>query len=212
MGIFNLYKTLEEVDSLVNGKIQVIRTMEGVRILVGGVSQSGWLVKKIWKTVLAKINKGGFVPRRVLILGLGGGSVAEVVCDFWNEAEIVGLDKDPKMITLGKKYLNLSKIKNLEILIDDAWEFLSKKGNGQFDLILVDLYKGGKIPVKFRSIKFMQGVYRKLAPGGIAAFNHLYSSIEKKDAEVFDQRVGKVFPVVVTVQPEANVIFLGYRS
>ena len=37
--------------------------------------------------------------------------------------------------------LNLSKIKNLEILIDDAWEFLSKKGNGQFDLILVDLYK-----------------------------------------------------------------------
>ena len=212
MGIFNLYKTLEEVDSLVNGKIQVIRTMEGVRILVGGVSQSGWLVRKIWKTALAKIKREGATPKKVLILGLGGGSVAEVVCDFWNEAEIVGLDKDPKMITLGKKYLNLSKIKNLEILIDDAWEFLSKKGNGQFDLILVDLYKGGKIPVKFRSIKFMQGVYRKLAPGGIAAFNHLYSSIEKEDAEVFGQRVGKVFPVVVTVQPEANIIFLGYRS
>ena len=66
--------------------------------------------------------------------------------------------------------------------------------------------------MKFRSTKFMQGVYRKLAPGGIAAFNHLYSSIEKKDAEVFGQRVGKVFPVVVTVQPEANIIFLGYRS
>src|SRR3990167_10338428 len=104
MGIFNLYKTLEEVDSFVNGKIQVIRTMEGVRILVGEVSQSGWLVRKIWKTALAKIKREGATPKKVLILGLGGGSVAEVVCDFWNEAEIVGLDKDPKMITLGKKY------------------------------------------------------------------------------------------------------------
>ncbi len=212
MGIFNLYKILEELSSPINGKIQVVKTFEGVRILVGGVSQSGWLVKKIWKTVLAKINKEGFVSKRVLILGLGGGSVAQVVQGFWNDAKIVGLDKDPKMVELGKKYLELSKIRNLEILIDDAGEFLSKERKGKFDLILVDLYKGGKIPVRFRGVKFMKNVYRKLAPGGIAAFNHLYSLIEKKDAKVFGQRVGKVFPVVVTVQPEANVVYIGYKG
>lgn len=211
MGIFRLFTKLEEMESSVNGKIQVVKTFEGVRILVGGVSQSGWLVKKIWKTVLSKINKDGLVPRRVFILGLGGGSAAEVIGEFWPEASILGIDKDEKMVELGRKYLSLGKVKRLKVVIGDAQEFISKKG-GQFDLILVDLYIGGKIPVRFRGIKFMQDVYDRLKPGGIAAFNHLYSQLEKKDAEVFGQRLRRVFPVVISVQPEVNIVFIGYRG
>lgn len=211
MGIFRLFTKLEEMESSVNGKIQVVKTFEGVRILVGGVSQSGWLVKKIWKTVLSKINKDGFVPKSVLILGLGGGSAAEVVGQFWTDAKIIGIDKDERMVELGKKYLELGKVKNLKVVIMDAEEFISKS-NGLFDLILVDLYKGGKIPVRFRGIKFMLDVYDRLAPGGVAAFNHLYSQLEKKDAEVFGRRLGRVFPVIVSVQPEANIIYIGYKE
>ena len=53
--MFKLFSIVEEKESPINGKIQIVRDLQGARIIVGGVSQSGWLVKSIWNKALKKV-------------------------------------------------------------------------------------------------------------------------------------------------------------
>lgn len=205
--LFGLLKTLEEVESPHNGKIQVVQTFEGVRILVGGISQSGWLVKKVWDEALKKIKKIKPEAKKILILGLGGGSIAELTERYWPDSKKTGVDIDEIMVDIGKKYLKLKTVNNLQIEIADAktWVSVSKS---KFELILIDLYKGQEIPHAFRTIGFMKKVRQLLNQDGIVAFNHLYSYKEKKDANIFQTTLHKVFSAMTTVTPEANIIFI----
>ncbi len=209
--IFSFLKILETVESPINGKIQVVETLEGRRLLVGGISQSGWLVAKVWKTALSKIKEERPDISNVLILGLGGGSAARLVQSNFPQAQITGVDIDKSMVELGKKYLHLGEIDNLRIIISDARRWV-KGAKNKFDLILVDLYIGGKIPKTFTAKKFIRSVTGLLKTGGVVAFNHLYSNIEKKDALKFEKNLRKVFPVLTTVTPEANIIFIAFKE
>lgn len=217
--MISLLKILETVDSPINGKIQVVETLEGRRLLVGGISQSGWLVARVWKTALSKVKKDRQEVSKVLILGLGGGSAAELVQNYWSQAQITGVEIDKNMVNLGKKYLQLGlpagrqgELGKLKVIIDDAEKWVKRGLGNRFDLILVDLYVGGKIPEAFTAKKFMSDVFRLLKSGGVAAFNHLYSNIEKEDATKFEKSLKKVFPVLTTVTPEANIIFIAYKE
>lgn len=206
-----LYKILEEVDSAYNSKIQVVRTLEGVRILSGGVSQSGWLLRKIWQAALKRIKKDKPRVDRVLILGLGGGSVACLLDEMWPASRKVAVDIDPLMVELGRKYLSLGQVKNLKIKLVDAAGWVSQQRNRKkFDLVLVDLYKGDKIPAEFLKKDFVKRVYKLLAPNGVAAFNHFYAGKDYAAARKAEKVIRSVFPALTTVTPEANIIFIAW--
>jgi len=208
--MWKLVNVVEERNNKYNGKIEVVKGIEGTRIIVGGLSQSGWLVKRVWKDALKKIKK--LMPEidNVLILGLGGGSIAELLQEYWPTSRKVGLDIDQDMVELGKKHLKLSEVQNLEVVIADTTKWISKNKE-KFDLILVDLYRGGDIPEEFKKNDFIKKVQKNLKPGSIAAFNHLYSYVEKKDAEEFRAKLGEIFPAMTTVTPEANIIFICHK-
>ncbi len=205
--MWKLVNVIEEADSDFNGKIQVLKSIEGTRILVGGISQSGWLVKKVWQSALEKIKKLKPDLQNVLILGLGGGSVAELVCKYWFGSEITGVDIDKKMVEMGRKHLKLDTVPNLKIVVADANSWVGKCKE-KYDLVLVDMYKGVSIPPEFTTVTFMEKVKRLLNRDGIAAFNHLYSPIEKKDADEFGDRIRKVYSATISVTPEANIIYI----
>lgn len=212
--MFKLFSIVEEKESPVSGKIQIVRDLQGARIIVGGVSQSGWLVKSIWNRALKRIKNQELEIKKVLILGLGGGSAAELVQKYWPDAKTTGVDIDPLMVEMGKKHLQLARL-NINVVIADAWEWVetakSKKG-AKYDLVLVDLFKGSKIPEKFYREKFIRALQKILAPGGVAAFNHLYSFIEKETALKLQKKLRNIFITVNTVLPEANIIFLCFSK
>lgn len=200
-------QVLEKVESPHNGEIQVVRTLEGVRIIVGGISQSGWLVRQVWQPAAAKIKKMLPDAGRILILGLGGGSVAQLAEHYWPDSKKTGVDIDPIMVQLGRKYLGLGEVRNLEFEEADAFSWV-KASKKKFDLVLVDLYRGDAIPAKFRTVGFFSSVAKLVASGGVAAFNHLYSPGERKMAAEFGKRLHKVFSGIVTIAPEANIIYI----
>lgn len=209
--MFKLFSILEEVESPYNGKIQVVKTLEGTRILVGGISQSGWLVRNIWDRALKKIRDTFPAVQDILILGLGGGSLAELIQKYWPQAKVIGVDIDPLIVNLGKKYLNLAKVKNLEFIEEDAGKWVAKQKK-KFDLVLVDIYKGEKIPKQFKEEKFIVQVGKLLKPKGVSAFNHLYSYNDKKDAHLLGEKLRKFFPAIVSICPEANIIFVCFKE
>ncbi len=213
-------QVLEEVESAINGKITVVRSLAfGTYIQVGGLTQSGGIMHQVWGKPLKKISNFQFPISNVLILGLAGGTVVKFVKKYWPDADITGVDIDSKMVELGRKYLGLDDYK-VKVVINDAEKFLSTshkpstraQAEGlqsiKFDLILVDLYVGDKFPQKFESIKFIHLVRNALTTEGIAIFNRLYYGEKRPRAVRFGNKLAKVFKKVDIVFPEANVMFI----
>jgi hypothetical protein len=201
-------RVLEEVDSPINGKITVLRDLAwGTYIKGGGLTQSGGIVRKVWNFALESV--GGNQFRKVLVIGLGGGSVAMLASKFWPEAEITGVDLDPLMVGLGKKYLGLDE-KKVKIVIGDGAEVVKEKvaAGEKFDLVCVDTYVGDEFPKKFESVEFLEGVKNLLFEGGAAVFNRLYYGEKRPEAEKFEKRLERIFGSVERVYPEANVMFV----
>lgn len=196
---------MEEIDSPINGRIKVVKSLGlGTYIQVDNLTQSGGVVYEVWRTVLKKISHQPLTVNHCLILGLGGGSAAKLVKKFWPEAEITGIDIDTVMVELGKKYLGLSQI---NVVIGDAKKFVTNCKE-KYDLVLVDTYLGDKFPKKFESDEFLKSVRRLLFNGGIAVFNRLYFGEKRPEAVKFGKRLEKVFEKVKYVYPEANIMFV----
>ncbi|MBI4153470.1 hypothetical protein HY503_00510 [Candidatus Woesebacteria bacterium] len=198
-------KVLEEVDSPINGKIRVVRALGlGTYIQVENLTQSGGLIENIWGKTLKKVRSKKGQLTSCLILGLGGGSTAMLVKKFWPNAKITGVDIDPFIVELGRKYLGLT---GLQVVISDAGDFI-KMGVGKYDLILVDTYIGYEFPKKFEEMGFLTTVKRSLALAGIAVFNRLYFAEKRPEAMKFGAKLESIFSKVDYVFPEANVMFV----
>ena len=106
-----------------------------------------------------------------LILGFGAGSVASILCEEYGKAvHLTGVEKDPVVIELARKYFHLEKYKNLSLHLEDAGAFVARCDQ-QFDLIVVDVFVGVEVPPQFKQEKFLSGLGRLLAPQGICFFN-----------------------------------------
>lgn len=215
-------KVLEKVESPINGEIQVVRSFGlGTYIQVEGLTQSGGVVGGVWKTTLKKLKNEKVNMTKCLILGLGAGSAAGLVRKYWPRAKITGVEIDPAMVELGKKYLGLEEV-NVKVVIQDALEFLTNyqlQITNDFDLILVDLYIGRNVPEKFTTEAFIQLVKsflsesrdspsRGLSDEGRAVFNRLYYDEKRKEAEKFHRKLIHAFRKVRPIYPEANVMFI----
>jgi spermidine synthase len=201
-------KVLEEVESPINGKLTVVRDLAwGTYIKGGGLTQSGGVAEKIWRTALQKLQTSKTPNiQKVLILGLGGGGIAKIVRKNWPEAKIVGVDVDPIIVELGKKYLGLDKL-CVEIIIQDAFVFLTNHQSpitNHYDLVCIDMYVGDKVPEKFETEAFL----KLMTDNGICVFNRLYYGEKRKEAEEFHRKLIHIFKKVRPVYPEANVMYV----
>lgn len=151
-------------NSKFNGQVKLKKFLGRYSVWVNGFEQSGSnYVEKIWKNGLEKVN---FFPKNILILGLGCGTLVKLISKKWPEARISGVEIDPVMIDLGKKYFGLDKYKNLKIILSDVKKFLTKP-QPKFDLVFVDFYKGN-IPEK-QKINYP----KILNKNGVILINHL---------------------------------------
>lgn len=128
-------------------------------------------------------------PKRILMLGLGGGSISGYLGRFMPEAAITTVEIDPGVITAAKTYFGLRETERMRYRAGDGRVFLNRS-NELYDLILLDAYRGGYVPFHLLTREFYTLVKQRLAPGGAAAFNvhdgsKLYASTVKTLGDVF---------------------------
>lgn len=201
-------KTLEERHSPINGKLSVKKDLAwGTYIKTSEITQSGGIAKKVWNSSLRKIRKSGI--KKCLILGLGGGGMVGIIKKYWPQTKITGVEIDPIMVDLGKKYLGLKEAE-VRIVIEDAMKFVKRqiKKKGKYDLILVDMYLGDTIPEKFTTPTFYNMTKKLLGKNGTIVFNRLYYDEKRKLADRTYQDLKKIFSRVMAVFPEANIMFI----
>ena len=128
-------------------------------------------------------------PRKILMLGLGGGSISTYLGRFMPEAAITTVEIDPGVITAAKTYFGLRETERMRYHAGDGRVFLNRNSE-LYDLILLDAYRGGYVPFQLLTREFYTLVKQRLTSGGAAAFNvhggsKLYASTVKTLGEVF---------------------------
>jgi len=197
-----LPKTVYQTKSKINGEIVVKEHLSQYTLQVQNLTQSGGIIKNIWQKPLKKI----FKANQVLILGLGGGTVVQLIKERFPEAKITSLEIDQEIIKIGKKYFGLGKVKGLEIINEDAIKWIKNYQENKFDLILVDMYVGGRFPQKAMENEFLQKLKKILTPQGKIVLNWLKN---KSEGRLFE-KLEKSFAQIEEVNTPTNLFFFCY--
>jgi spermidine synthase len=109
-------------------------------------------------------------PRRILMIGLGGGTVSAYIGRFMREAHIDTVEIDPGVIATAKRYFGIRETSRIRYLDGDGRVFLNRNRE-PYDLIIIDAYHGGYVPFHLLTKEFYALVKDRLKPNGAAAFN-----------------------------------------
>jgi len=77
--------------------------------------------------------------RSVLILGLGGGSLARAVLQYLPACRVAAVEARPLVVEIAQRLFALPTDQRLEVHVGDAVDFMKKEA-GPYDLIFTDLY------------------------------------------------------------------------
>lgn len=115
----------------------------------------------------AKIKK----MNHILILGVAGGSVVKtLVDDIEFKGKITGVEIDSEIIEIANQFFKLNEIPQLQIIIDDAFEFVLKTTE-KYDLIVIDIFQDIKMPNFLFESYFMDRICFLLKSKGVVLFN-----------------------------------------
>ncbi|NDI99045.1 methyltransferase domain-containing protein [Flavobacterium sp. LaA7.5] len=117
----------------------------------------------------------------ILVLGVAGGSVIKTLVDeIQFKGKITGVEIDPQVIEIAYKYFELNQIENLEIVIDDAFEFVLKTKE-KYDLIIIDIFQDTVMPNFLFEDFFINRINFLLNVNGFILFNTM--TLNKKDKD-----------------------------
>lgn len=107
----------------------------------------------------------------ILLLGVAGGSVVKTLVDeIQYKGKITGVEIDPDIIKIANQYFELDKIEQLEIVIDDAFEFVLKTKE-KYNLIIIDIFEDINMPNFLFESFFSERVCHHLKDHGFILFN-----------------------------------------
>jgi len=197
-----LPKEIYSAQSKINGRIKVCEQFGKYSLIADGLIQSGGIVSSIWSKPISSLKTKKI--KNILILGLGGGTVIDLLLQKYPEAKFTGVEIDEKIIFIAKKFFNLGNKDYLEIVNENAFVFC-KKQEQKFDRIIIDLYKGSKRPSFFVEKEFLESIKKRLDKNGVVVFNWLKIG---KDSGDFENNLKKIFLRVDKVNTRTNMFFL----
>jgi spermidine synthase len=142
-------------------------------------------------------------PRRALILGLGGGTIAQLLVTRFGETAIVGVERDPAIVDFARRRLGLD-LPGLDVVVADAFSWVpdaAARGE-RFDFVAVDLFDGADLARGALAKPFLREIRRLLTASGVAAFNLMLSRRLPRQLH----RLGEVFRITKAVDEGLNVV------
>jgi predicted O-methyltransferase YrrM len=135
--------------------------------------------------------------RRILILGLGGGSAARIARALAPEAEIVGVELDHEVVRLARRHLALDAL-GVRVEIADALAWL-ERDRSRYDAILEDVFVGRGDDV--HKPDWIPEPAHRLAAARVARGGVLVSNTLEEHGRVERAMAGR-FPAVVAIRTE----------
>jgi spermidine synthase len=114
------------------------------------------------------------VPERILLLGLGGGSLARFLVRHYPDARIEVIELRAAMVDVARRYFGLPDHPGLSIQIGDGGESIMRRvgaGGDGYDLILIDIFDDRGLAPSLMRPEVFEALPRLLKPRGVAAIN-----------------------------------------
>lgn len=219
MGVFDglqLPKILFETDSQYNGHIQVWQIGKTKKIKVAKIDQSishtsPSCNRLVWGRAVEVLKEQEPNLKSILILGLGGGTMAHLISQAFPGVEITSVELDPAMVQVAKDYFDVDAIPNHRIINEDALRVVIEPEKfelreAQFQAVIVDIFLGEKYPDLGKSGNFISAVKRMTSSGGLIIFNRIYLDSHQDDVNAFIDYVSGMLNNV------SNLIVAGYTN
>lgn len=133
----------------------------GKTLSVDGLPQSSWPPdKQTYYYMMIPEKK----PDTVLMLGVGGGTIARMILKKFPDTKITGVEISQEVVDAAIEHLGLGEI-GMDLVIADAFEYVFEH-NETYDLIIVDLYDGYNFPLKCLMPKFIRRLQELLNKDG----------------------------------------------
>jgi spermidine synthase len=133
--------------------------------------------------------------KKMLVIGLGGGSIPKKIQKEFPHMEIDAVEIDPEVIKMAKDYFNIKENTLLRLHAQDGRLFMTRTRQ-QYDIILLDAYFTDAMPFHLTTKEFFELAQKKLTPNGIIVAN-LISAVtgpSGKIARAFVRTQRQVFP------------------
>lgn len=143
----------------------------------------------------------------LLILGLGAGSQVKLYNKIYKVKIITGVEIDPLIIDLGKKFFDLNA-PNLKTVNGDICSFLDTTPE-IYSLIILDAFKENIFEENCQSPAFFRKVRGHLAPAGVFLVNKVLKDSSNREIE---KELKKIFNTAITLRIYNNLFILATNS
>lgn len=117
-------------------------------------------------------------PRRILIVGLGGGTLPDTYRLLFPDVEIVISEIDDAVFRVAREFFGFEETDRITVDIGDARVYVKRAGlrGEKFDLVILDAFNGEYIPEHLMTVEFLQEVKRLLPDDGMVIANTFSTS------------------------------------
>ncbi len=147
-------------------------------------------------------------PKRVLVVGLGGGSIPSFLHKHYPRTRIDAVEIDPVVVEVARQFFGFSDDETLKAYVQDGRQFIEERPNA-YDMVFLDAFSSDSIPYPLATREFLESVRRAITPEGVVladiwgpGSNRLYQSMVRTYQEVFDELY------ILDVQGSANRILI----
>ncbi|MGH3851751.1 MAG: hypothetical protein ACRDRT_19030, partial [Pseudonocardiaceae bacterium] len=151
-------------------------------------------------------------PRNILMIGLGGGSLAKFIYHHLSETRSVAVEINARVVAAARNFFSLPpEGERFRIVIADGAEYLTLHPES-CDVLMVDGYEDGALPSVLASEAFYGVAAEALGRRGIMVANLLGRD---RRLTTYLERMGKTFPgglLQLEDGEDGNVVVFAFRK
>ena len=135
-------------------------------------------------------------PRRVLIAGLGGGSLPSALTTLFPEAQIDVIEIDQAVVNVAKEFFDFEETDQVSVIVNDARVYVKRAAllEKKYDLVILDAFTGDYIPEHLLTLEFLQEVRSIMTPDGVLVANTFSTSrFYDHESETYQRAFGEFF-------------------
>lgn len=148
-------------------------------------------------------------PGRILVVGLGGGTLPMFLRTHYPAATIDVAEIDPDVVDVARKFFGFVEDERMRAHVGDGRQFIERARQADYDIIFLDAFGARDVPKHLTTREFLQITRRALKPDGVVvsnvwrpASNPLYDSMARTYQEAFEELL------ILDVPGDVNNIFL----
>lgn len=117
-------------------------------------------------------------PKRILIVGLGGGTLPMALAELLPAAQIDVVEIDPAVTRAAKRFFNFRDGPRMKVFEQDGRVYVKRAGRAgeRYDLVMLDAFDHEYIPEHLLTREFLEEVRLLLGPRGVLVANTFSSS------------------------------------